>query len=179
MNQPTVQEGPNEKSYWYHKEKNDHRFLPFVVSLVTILGGATSVAPHHFYWHFNQLYPHVNSTETRLKFCPRVILTVDFYNSCHTDKNDLDPKQTDQMVTKLKEIITIFHHLTADGLKVVPSRTSEAVKSLAHLRTGIFACQQPVAISISSKRQPRLRFINGSCDQALELRTALGTTGST
>ena len=78
MNQPTVQEGPNEKSYWYHKEKNDHQFLPFVVSLVTILGGATSVAPHHFYWHFNQLYPHVNSTETRLKFCPRVILTVDF-----------------------------------------------------------------------------------------------------
>jgi hypothetical protein len=99
--------------------ENDHRFLPFVVSLVTFLGGATSDAPHHFYRYLDQLYPNVNSTETRLKFCPRVILTNDFYNSCHTDKNDLDPKETEQMVTKLKEIITIFHHLTADGLKVM------------------------------------------------------------
>ena len=133
MNQPTVQEGPKEKLYWYHKEQNDHRFLPFVVSLVTSLGGATSVAPYHFYRHLNQLYQHVNSTDTRLKFCPRVILTVDFYNSCHTDKNDLDPKETKQMVTRLKDILTIFDQLVANGLKVMKSRTNEAVKSLEHL----------------------------------------------
>ena len=133
MNQPTVQEGPKEKAYWYHKEQNDHRFLPFVISLVTELSGATSVAPYHFYRHLNQLYPHLNSTNTRLKFCPRVILTVDFYNSCHTDKNDLDAKVTEQMVIRLKEIVSIFHHLTANGLKVMKSRTSEAAKSLAHI----------------------------------------------
>ena len=133
MNQPTVQEGPKERSFLYHNQKNDHRFLSFVSSLVNLLGGATTVAPYYFYWHLNQLYNHMNSTATRSKFCPRGILTIDFYNSCHTNKNDLNEDESIQMVTRLKDIITVFDQLTKRGVKVMQSRMSEAVKSLAHL----------------------------------------------
>ena len=41
---------------------------------------------------------------------------------------------------------------------------------------GVFAYQQHVAISICSNQSHRLRFINGSRAQALELHTASGTT---
>ena len=139
MNQPTVLEGPKEPvpsrdyHYWYHKNSSDHRYLPFLVSLINVIKGATTLAPYYFYRHLKQLHTVCNRTTRRDKFCPTAILTIDFYNSCHIDKHDLDNDVTNDMMTRLRKILFDFRDLLDKGVKVMKCRIEEVVRCIAHL----------------------------------------------
>eukprot|EP00956_Cyclotella_meneghiniana_P029157 scaffold69876_cov90-Cyclotella_meneghiniana.AAC.1 len=139
LNRPNVSEGPKESSadrsenrIW-HRKKIRHSFWPYAVSLMNLMIGPATLAAYYIYAHMSKLCESCNSTASWYKFCPSVIMTIDFACSCHTDRNDKEDFTTPSMIAKLHKIIEQLRMLESRGVSFEPQRKAEAISSLKHL----------------------------------------------
>jgi hypothetical protein len=141
MNKPTVSEGPkdtsvlNHRRFWFTREKIKHTYWPYVLRLFNAIVGSTTLAPYLLYPHLRHLYPIMNTSSERKKFCPRGIITIDFCCSCHTDNND---KERDEYFPRIRDrLINIcrkFEELLRTKVYVTTARYQEAVQALKHVK---------------------------------------------
>lgn len=141
MNKPTVSEGPKDvriakpDRFWFTREKIKHTYWPYVLRLFNKIVGSTTLAPYHLYPHLRHLYPLVNSTRERKKFCPRGIITIDFCCGCHLDDNDLEGDEFFPLIKRrLKKICGKFEELTRNQIDFTKARYHEAIQALKHVR---------------------------------------------
>ena len=140
MCQPNATEGPkidglhDSENYWFHNKKMKHVYWPFLLSLFNLIVGSTTLAPYYIYHHLSKLYPILNSSKERKKFCPRGILTINFCSSCHSDKSDSENNHiVGNMKERVKGIIDKFSELRSEGVHFEESRETEAIESLKHI----------------------------------------------
>lgn len=139
LNRPNVSEGPKEHSNnrsenrWWHRKKIKHSYWPYTLSLMNIMIGPATLAAYYIYAHMSKLYEVCNSTSSWSKFCPSVIMTMDFACSCHVDRNDRETQTTSSMITKLKSILEEMSVLKSKNVAFCVRRESEALRSLDHL----------------------------------------------
>jgi len=141
--QPTVSEGPveqassdcppRENGFIYYRQRITALSWAFVLSLMSFLGGVTSIAPYYFYHHLAKLYQFANDSRHNIRFCTIAILTIDFCCSCHSDLNDLQDWCLEDMKKRLRNIIRNFERLRAKGVSVHSNRLDEARASLQHI----------------------------------------------
>lgn len=141
--QPSVSEGPvdrtstgsrpRENGFIYYRQSVKALYWAFVLSLMSYLGGVTSIAPYYFYHHLAKLYRFGNNTRHHIRFCTIAILTIDFCCSCHSDLNDLQQWCLGDMKERLINIIGGFERLQDSGVHVHSNRLAEARASLRHV----------------------------------------------
>lgn len=139
LNRPNVSEGPREKSRdrsenrWWHRKKINHAYWPYTLSLMNVMIGPATLAAYYVYTHMSKLYDVCNSTTSMCKFCPSVIMTIDFSCSCHVDRNDKEEKTTTSMIERLRSIINEMNVLKSNNVPFAQQREAEALCSLKHL----------------------------------------------
>ena len=139
LNRPNVSEGPKERvcdrsqNRWWHRKKINHSYWPYTLSLLNIMVGPATLAAYYIYAHMSKLYEVCNSTTSWCKFCPSVIMTIDFSCSCHVDTNDREKKTTSSMINKLRLILEEMSMLKSKSVPFCTAREKEAVCSLNHL----------------------------------------------
>ena len=139
MNRPNVSEGPKERvcdrseNRLWHRKKINHSYWPYTLSLFNIMVGPATLAAYYIYAHMSKLYEVCNSTTSWCKFCPSVIMTIDFSCSCHVDRNDREKNTTSSMINKLRLILEEMSMLKSKSVPFCTAREKEAVCSLNHL----------------------------------------------
>lgn len=139
MRQPTVSEGPNdpliepEDRYTYHRKTTSHKIWPYVLKLSNYLVSAATVAAYHIYPHMAQLYPECNSPKYRKIFCPRTILALNFSSSCHIDSNDLKPQHNDDIILRLRNIVSNLRTLKTVHEPIIMRKVENASNCLRHI----------------------------------------------
>ena len=167
LNRPNVSEGPKEpindrsENRWWHRKQINPAFWPYTVSLMNVMIGPATLAAYYIYAHMARLYESCNSTKSWCKFCPSVIMTVDFACSCHIDRNDKEDHTSSLMITKLRTIIDKLNMLESKGVAFERQRKAEALSSLKHLLYWGFCipttcCYQ--YIFGKEERKPRIRI---------------------
>ena len=97
------------------------------------LGGVTLRAVYYSYHHLARYYPSANDVGTGIRFCTIAILTINFCNSYHCDKHDLQKWNQQEMISKLSIVISSFEFLCNNGIPIHNSRLMEAVMSLQNI----------------------------------------------
>jgi hypothetical protein len=97
------------------------------------LGGITSMAAYYFYHHLARYYPYANDVGAGIRFCTIAILTINFCNTCHCDRHDLQKLYEQEMIAKIRNVISRFEVMSTNGIPIHSSRLTEAVMSLHHI----------------------------------------------
>lgn len=137
--QPTIAEGPNDKSlqpeerYHYHRKTICHKWWPFAYKIMNFLVGTATTTAYYVYPHLAKFFPECNSPKYRQIFCPRGILALDFASSCHVDLNDLHEKYMDKIKTSLENVISGLEAMKTVDSSFILKKLAVAKNCLKHI----------------------------------------------
>lgn len=134
---PRITKGPSKPKqigFIYYRQQIKTLHWPFVLSLMNLLAGVTSMAAYYFYHHLATLYQFANDTGATIRFCTIAIVTIDFCCSCHHDRHDLQDWCLQDMIDKLEYIIERFQKLKDNGVQIHRGRLSQAIQTLKHVK---------------------------------------------
>eukprot|EP00984_Skeletonema_dohrnii_P019395 scaffold9254_cov98-Skeletonema_dohrnii-CCMP3373.AAC.3 len=134
---PRRRKGPNKPKqigFIYYRKNIKTLYWPFVLSLMNLLAGVTSIASFYCYHHLATLYEFANDPRAKIRFCTIAILTINFCCSCHTDKHDIQEWCRQDMITKLEHIILRFKGLKSQGTKIKDAKLAQAIECLKHVQ---------------------------------------------
>jgi hypothetical protein len=77
-----------------------------VHGFVNLLVGDTTLTAYYIYPHMAMLFPVLNSSLYRKKYCPSGIIAIKFHSSCHLDKSDDQKQFAGEMEERLELVVS-------------------------------------------------------------------------